>query len=476
MSAPRIQTTPSVPLDRRARLFQAGGLAVVSSLACFLLQPRIGIRDADSFAYLIGASSMASGNGYRDLSGSELNHWPPGYSLLLMLFPDPLLGATIINYCSLAGAVGLLYLLLLKSGWEWPAATAFSAAMGFGFFRLLANIAKPDILTYALFLLGVLLYRVPKGWGALAAYCCWAILTPLKLIAIVFTPAAIVLDAVSRRFRASAATYFHWSIGGVLWALSVGSTFLFNYLTLGRLLSPSHAEATSATPLHAIAALGGSVFRQFLWNWHGAIRTPSLLIACVLTLAVAMAAIASLRVNPAEWKSFQLAMIILLFSGLLLFVRSYEPTTRLLGYGLLAAFLGFRPVRWGNRLWVGYGLLSVGFAVANALSVNALGTNDPRYAQMALESQRLRLKQPVGTNSFHILDIHIRVPTVSIENGSPLDPYQSILLVTLLRYDGVAGPVWPMDRPGKEWCESGSVTGATLFERCAREVTLSGGK
>src|SRR5690242_16750203 len=44
-------------------------------LFLFVLQPRIGIRDGDAYAYIVCAYSIASGQGFRELAhGAPLNH------------------------------------------------------------------------------------------------------------------------------------------------------------------------------------------------------------------------------------------------------------------------------------------------------------------------------------------------------------------------------------------------------------------
>jgi hypothetical protein len=68
-----------------------------SVLFMFLLHPRLGIRDGDAFAYIMGGALCGLGAEYRSLIGEAFNHWPPGYSLLLSLFPDPS-GAGTLHY------------------------------------------------------------------------------------------------------------------------------------------------------------------------------------------------------------------------------------------------------------------------------------------------------------------------------------------------------------------------------------------
>src|SRR5690348_14581955 len=103
-------------------LIGAGFLALLATVIIFLLHPLLGVRDVDGYAYVMGARSLHEGNGYRDLLNESLIHWPPGYSLLLSLFGNSILFATIVNYVSFGATVGLLYYLLRQSAWSWQAA------------------------------------------------------------------------------------------------------------------------------------------------------------------------------------------------------------------------------------------------------------------------------------------------------------------------------------------------------------------
>jgi hypothetical protein len=62
-----------------------------------------------------------------------------------------------------------------------------------GFFRLLASEVHADVLTYAIFLAAICI-AVQKPELKLLASLLWALLIPLKFIAVVFIPPAIVAD------------------------------------------------------------------------------------------------------------------------------------------------------------------------------------------------------------------------------------------------------------------------------------------
>jgi len=134
-----ITAVPTPPVTSGKRIAFALILASLCSSLMFALHPRLGVRDVDGYAYIMGANSLHRGTGYRGLTGELFNDWPPGHSLLLSTFGDTLSAAMIVNYVSLGLAVALIYLILRRSGWSWQAGAGFSKVLAFGFFRSLAN-------------------------------------------------------------------------------------------------------------------------------------------------------------------------------------------------------------------------------------------------------------------------------------------------------------------------------------------------
>ena len=120
-------------------------LATLVMLSAYVLQPRIGIRDVDAYVYIVGAHSIKAGNGFVELNGRPITLWPPGYSLILSLFPDPIIASTAINYLMLGVAAAALYLLARQQGWPWQAALGLGLDMSFGFFRIMATNSAPDV-------------------------------------------------------------------------------------------------------------------------------------------------------------------------------------------------------------------------------------------------------------------------------------------------------------------------------------------
>src|SRR5262245_28163059 len=180
-----------------ASIFAPAVLGCFSVLFMFLLHPRLGIRDVDGYAYIMGARSLHQGLGYQDLTGDAFNHWPPGYSLLLSVFPDPMPAALVLNYLSFGVAIGLLYYLPRQHGWSWQAGLGFSVTLASGFFRLLANEVHADMLTYALFFAAVCF--AIQGPARMLPALIWAFLIPIKLIAVVFLPPAVAADRIALR-------------------------------------------------------------------------------------------------------------------------------------------------------------------------------------------------------------------------------------------------------------------------------------
>src|ERR1700690_3268270 len=103
-------------MPNRKHLVNCVVLFAVVVSAAFWMQPRISVSDSDACAYTEGACSLHDGHGYQDADGNQLNHWPPGYSWLLSLFPDPLRAALVINYVFLGVAVVFISLLTLNAG------------------------------------------------------------------------------------------------------------------------------------------------------------------------------------------------------------------------------------------------------------------------------------------------------------------------------------------------------------------------
>jgi hypothetical protein len=448
----------------RGSAYQAVLLAALATLAIFVLHPVLGVRDADGYAYIIGALSLHDGRGYRDLLGEPLNHWPPGYSLLLSLFRDPMVAAVAVNYFSFGATIGLMYYLLRQSGWTGKTAAGLTLVLGSGYLQSLATSVHADILTFAIFLVGIFgAANQLRLFPSLA----WAVLIPIKLIAVVFLPSAMGADLIASRpgWRELLRHYLPGTVAG---AAAVAGVLIFNRVTINSWVSPSYGETSLATLATGVAGFLRSIPREFLFTWYGSVFAPLPLVSFIICMALAVISLLSLReVRAQRWFTLY-TLACLACSGLVLLVRAYTLHVRLLGYALIVAFLGFRPQKWSNAVWLSYGLASVAVSVINALTVNSLGSMDPRYGELAKQvAAEYAEHRPIASNSFHLLDLHAAIPSVPITDYAEAANYQTLLWVTLPKYDPMSTAVMPMPPPGPDWCERKRFAGGILFARCA---------
>jgi hypothetical protein len=429
------------------------------------------VRDVDAYSYIVGAYSIQEGKGYNDLNGGSLSHWPPGYSLILSLFPSPLQAALLLNYLSLGASILLIYHMARSRGkWTELSALGLALALGFIFLRRMATNASPDIVTYALFLLALFLYNHNKDgfrYRALS-YLIWGLLIPIKLIAVIFIPAAVL------------ARYFGKPVS-FIWAeryeifIAFASWLLFLFITLNYSSQSSqptivHSHSQFGFNYNASYFMGAasyflwSIIRTFLSNWYGSIWTAYTLIPFCLVLLVAVACLFTLRFCSIHMVKH--AIMLILISCLLQLGSQQIDGARLTGYGFITLLLALQPaVRWG-KIWLIYGLLGLALTVFNAVTQNCIGANDPRYEKLADEASKIEMfPGKVLTNSFHILDLHTRVPTEHTRSLEQIGDAEYFFWVYLPSYDAIATTVSPIDMPGEGWCEVASVTGAKLFRR-----------
>ena len=443
----------------------AAGLALATAAFFFTLHPRLGVVDVDGYAYAMGARSLRAGLGYRGLMGDPFNHWPPGYSLILSLFSDPLVGAWIVNGLAYAAAVGLLHLLARRAGWTWQAALGLSVGLGAGFLRNLASVVHADILTYALFFAALILALSRPG--RLTPALIWAALTPVKFIAVAFLPPAALADLAAEP-KAVWGLVRRYLAPTLIVAAATGAVIAYNIATIGVWMSASHARPSLAGLGAAAGAFVVSIPRELLFGWYGSLAGPLPRAAFGLTLAVlAACAIALKPMAQGRWLRIYGAGF-LVCCVVLLCVRSYEPSARLSAYGLVALIVGFQPLRWANWPWLLYGALSLAVAGADIATQNDLGANDPRYERLAHEVAAFdRSGSAIATNSFHILDLHAGLPTVWVARWADAAPYKELLWVRLPSYDAIASSVTPLPAPPALWRPVKAFDGAVLYRRSA---------
>ncbi len=458
--------------SRFSDLTRCVALLLGSALIAFILQPRIGVRDVDAHSYIVGAYSLRAGSGYRDLSGEPLNHFPPGYSLILALFPSPLLAGLFLNYLAFGAAVALIYHLARRLGkWGEPAALGLALAVGFIFLRRHATNAAPDVLTYALFLCALFLHYKDSSRLRLASYLIWGALIPVKLIAVAFIPAAILARYLGRPLRVIWAERFELLIAIASWSLFFSLTLAYNRLTIQSAMPSSQIQSR---PYHdtfdlfvSASHFLVSVPRTFLSNWYGSLGTASALIPFCVVLLVALVCLSTLRFHSRQLAKH--AVLLLLLIMLLQFGSRQIGGARLAGYGLITLFFALYPVGKWRQAWVVYGLLGLALGVFNAFTNNSLGANDPRYEKLAQEALKIEaFPKNVLTNSFHILDLHAKLATRYTTSVEQQGDAEYFFWVSLPKYDAIATTVSRVEMPGEGWCEVAQLPGAKLFRVCPR--------
>jgi hypothetical protein len=440
-------------------------VALIAAAAFFAMQPRLGILDADGYAYAMGARDIRAGLGYRGLMGDPFNHWPPGYSLILSLFADPVGAAWVINGLSFGATLGLLYLLARRHDWTWAAALGLSAGLGAGFFRIVASDVHADILTYAVFLGGLILAtaRPARTLPAIA----WSVLIPIKFIAVAFLPPAVLADFV-------AAPKDVWGLvrrylpGGLIAIAITAAVLVYNQVTIGTWMSASHASSSLRDLIAGAKGFVISIPREFLFGWYGSLA--GLLPKLFFGASMVLLAICALSLKPSangRWLRWYGAGF-LVCCVVLLCVRSFDPSVRLSAYGLVALLVGMRPLRWANWAWLLYGLVALAAAGVDAATTNDLGANDPRYAQLASQVGAYdKDRDVVASNAYHLLDLHAGIPSAPVSDYADAAPYKLFFWVTLPSYDAVATTVAPMPAPPAGWCKVRQFEGGALYQRCA---------
>lgn len=443
-------------------------LFALTVLGLSLMQPRLSVTDGDAQAYIEGAYSIQAGAGYHDLTGHALNHWPPGYSLLLSLFPQPLSAALVINYLSAGMAVVSIYLLTQKAGWLRASSAGIALALGFGFFRALAINAKPDILTYALFLIGTQCLTASSDRLRTMGACIWSMLIPLKLIALVFAPALLLVDWFLLRGQSRSFRLIHYGIISGLWLAALAAVVGFNYYTIKVIVPATHEATNLISYVHEIVRFSSSILRAFLANWYGSIRKIEYLLPFSLTLMVALACLLTLRPRAGGRDYAYIGLAVFALSWVLEAVKQFYGDMRLMGYGILLLLLAFRPGRGAWKYWLAYACVSILLALTNSLTTNALGINDPRYARLASDVlTAARPYQPVFSNSYHILDIHARLPSIPADNLEAVAPGAAFLKIDLPSYDAIQQTIWRIEEPPKEWPVLAQWKDATLYRKPA---------
>jgi hypothetical protein len=438
------------------------------------MHPRISVTDSDAYNYIQGAYSFQAGHGYKNLNGETLNIEPPGYSLLLSRFGSPLRAAFAINYFSLALAAGLVYLLAENAGWSSLASAGLALVLGVGFFRDLAKFAKPDILNYAIFLLGVRCVADNSARLRTVGGCLWAFLAPLKLVSVVFVPAMIASDCLllSERRPLSSARY---AIIVVIWVCAVAGIFVFNYLTIGAMLVPVINAGLPHRLISGFGKFGFFFFRAFLANWYGSIRQWEAYVPFCLVLIIALICLSTLRPYRCGRRYMYLGGAIFGLTWLLLIVSHFDTDPRIMAYGLLVMLLALRPIAGAQRYWLAYACATVLLALANSLTTNSLGANDPRYAMLGREIASVSLpRAEIVSNSEHLLDLQARVPTEPVHRLADVPAGALLMRINLQSFDAISVSTWPIEEPPTDWTVIARWPDAALYRKPAVEPPPTG--
>jgi hypothetical protein len=345
------------------------------------------------------------------------------------------------------------------------ASYSLALVLGLGFFRDLAKFAKPDILNYAIFLLGARCVVDDDDTRRTLGGCLWAVLTPLKLVAVVFVPAMLATDYFlsTERRRLSLRRY---AIIVAIWASALVGTLAFNYLTIGALTVPVINTDLPHRLLNGFGEFGYFFFRAFLANWYGSIRSWQAYLPFFLVLIIALVCLSTIRLSRSGGRYLYLGGAIFSLSWLLLIVSHFDTDPRIMGYGPFVMLLAMRPIAGAERYWLAYAGGTALLAFANSFSTNSLGANDPRYASLGREIASMSLPQgEIVSNSEHLLDLHARVRTQPVHSLADVPAGALVIRVNLPSFDAVSEMTWPIEEPPTDWTVIAKWPDATLYRR-----------
>lgn len=447
-------------------------LAIVATLLVAVIfmiaRERISITDIDAISYIEGAHSLQLHKTYAATSGEAINHWPPGYSLILSIFEEPINGAMTINSFSLGVAVVALWSILRASGWTLIPRLGLVLVMGAGFFRAIATFAKPDIFTYALFLVGVYLYMRP-GHARRISFVVWSFLIPVKLIAVVFIPSALVADLIGKKGRGIKLQ--EWIFPVICWTIGVISIALYNLLTIGTVIPISHGISSVSHIPAALVQFVTSIARDFLASWYGTIREPSYLLVFGVTLLVAIASLTTLRANKTNTRLLIFGLAVLASSALLALVRTFYTDARLLGYGVIVTIASLRVIRRFQGLWLVYGVITVCSFVYGIAVTSQYGINHPAYIALTeevLEQLPEGSDYKIYTNTDRLFSVlgGVSADLVDESDISAISGDDVLIRVLLPNFDEIMTPIHPLDLSADDWCPIRITDTYEILQRC----------
>ena len=427
--------------------------ALAGAASLLIFHSRSCVRDGDAYAYITGAMQMRAGHGYIDLLGNALNHFAPGYSLLLAIFPNQLLAAALINALAFGAACVLLFELARAHEWTVAGAASLSIALGAGFFRIVATNAKPDVLCYALFL-GALLAQM-RGRRT-TTYALLLSCVALKLIAIAFVPAFVLHDFLKRRDARALLPLLPW-------ALMVGLLIAFDVATIGVVIPQTHARGGVSVLLREARAFLASLPRDLLAPWYGSVRSGAARFFFLAQMATAVGALFTLRARRTQ--TVETGLLVLMFTAGMELLRDFGGQARLTAYGVLAIVTGARPTRATSLVWPVYACIALLAGVVNALTVPSNGASDVVYEQLARAVSVNLPRGIVATNSFHILDIHAARASMMVSPQRTPANIHYYLDVGVQIPDPQSTVVVPVQPDTMVWQRYRTFAGAVLYQR-----------
>ncbi len=454
-------------ISRRDIVVLAATILVVVS-AFMILRGRIAVTDIDAINYIEGAYSIQQRGQYESLEGIPITHWPPGYSTVLAQFPDPLDGAYLVNMIALGASVAAVWIMAAAQDWNLVARTALALILGLGFFRSVAISAKPDILTYALFLFAAYLFLSSRPMTRMVSYGLFALLVPLKLISVVFIPAALIVVFLRRKSLQPA--IYEYLVGLAVLALAITSVVLFNYATTGSGIPSSHGIPSVQSLANSLKQFAFSLPREFFATWYGTLNSPQYLIAFGTLILVAFGCFITLRYKKENRTILMLGLAVFLLSWGLSFVRTFYMDSRLLGYGLVLMVVSFQPRRVHSILWSVYAAGTLALFVYNSSVHNSYGLNDPRYNEAVATAVPLLPEggYSIFSNADRLLGVLGRIPSTFTASAETIDTASEEILVyfEMPNYDAIMTPITQFSVPNEVWCEIGRSDNVIIFEKC----------
>jgi hypothetical protein len=260
------------------------------------------------------------------------------------------------------------------------------------------------------------------------------------------------------------------AFGALTWCVAIAVVSIFNYVTIGSLISDSHPLGTLQSTAHSLVVFPRSLVRDVVSFWGGSILSMEGLIAFVLLLLAGISALSTLRPRAVNKWQLLLGVGVIFLSLCMELVRDFSAEARLLGYGTIALLVGLVPTPKSQARWVAYALVAVVVACLEVFSVNRYGLNDRRYASLAADIVGAGL--PPGylyTNVQGLLDVQQRVPTLAAEGPDSITEAHSsdlFLLVDVPWQDVSSHNVGGIGQSQQGWCRLWTVPGAELFGRC----------